>query len=73
MDEPDAQSLGPRDRRTDALGDLSVLPDETVCAILEYLTPRDVARFACVSRFFFFFFSFLYCFFNYHNCNFNSQ
>lgn len=51
MDEPHAQSLGPRDRRTDALGDLSVLPDETVCVILEYLTPRDVARFACVSRF----------------------
>ncbi|XP_030947080.1 F-box protein At1g78280 isoform X1 [Quercus lobata] len=49
MDEPHAQSLGPRDRRTDALGDLSVLPDETVCVILEYLTPRDVARFACVS------------------------
>lgn len=49
MDEPHAQSLGPRDRRADALGDLSVLPDETVCAILEYLTPRDVARFACVS------------------------
>ncbi|RDX72118.1 F-box protein [Mucuna pruriens] len=38
-----------RDRRTDALGDLRVLPDEILCAILERLTPRDAARVACVS------------------------
>jgi hypothetical protein len=38
-----------RDRRTDALGDLRVLPDETICSILERLTPRDAARVACVS------------------------
>ncbi|XP_054788759.1 lysine-specific demethylase JMJ21 isoform X2 [Prosopis cineraria] len=40
---------GPRDRRADALGDLRVLPDEIICSILEELTPRDVARLACVS------------------------
>lgn len=51
MDNSQAQALGPRDRRTDALGDLQVLPDETLCALLEYLTPRDLARLACVSRF----------------------
>ncbi len=51
--DPQAQALGFRDRRADALGDLRVLPDETVCAILEFLTPRDVARLSCVSRFFF--------------------
>lgn len=38
-----------RDRRTVALGDLRVLPDEILCAILERLTPRDAARVACVS------------------------
>ncbi|TKY74386.1 F-box protein [Spatholobus suberectus] len=38
-----------RDRRTDALGDLRVLPDEILCAILERLTPRYAARVACVS------------------------
>lgn len=40
----------PKDRRTDALGDLRVLPDETLCAILVLLCPRDVARLSCVSR-----------------------
>ncbi|XP_058087090.1 lysine-specific demethylase JMJ21 isoform X2 [Magnolia sinica] len=37
------------DRRHDALGDLRILPDELFCALLEYLTPRDVARLSCVS------------------------
>ncbi|CAL5385904.1 unnamed protein product [Camellia sinensis] len=39
----------PKDRRPDALGDLRVLPDEILCAMLVYLTPRDVARLSCVS------------------------
>ncbi|XP_047341071.1 F-box protein At1g78280 [Impatiens glandulifera] len=39
----------PTDRRFDALGDLRVLPDEILCAILTSLTPRDVARLSCVS------------------------
>lgn len=47
------------DRRPAALGDLRILPDEVLCAILTFLTPRDVARLSCVSRFF----QFLYCFF----------
>ncbi|KAE9603865.1 putative transcription factor & chromatin remodeling &Metalloenzymes JmjC family [Lupinus albus] len=38
-----------RDRRIDGLGNLRVLPDEILCAILELLTPRDAARVACVS------------------------
>ncbi|KAJ4826712.1 hypothetical protein Tsubulata_028933 [Turnera subulata] len=38
-----------KDRRGDALGDLQVLPDDLICALLENLTPRDVARLACVS------------------------
>ncbi|EHA8587360.1 putative F-box protein [Cocos nucifera] len=38
-----------RDRRPDALGDLRVLPDEILCAILELLSPPDLARLACVS------------------------
>ncbi|CAL1390313.1 unnamed protein product [Linum trigynum] len=38
-----------RDRRSDALGSLRVLPDEIISAILENLTTRDVARLACVS------------------------
>lgn len=42
---------GPGDLRADALGDLRVLPDEILCAILEQLTPRDVGRLACVSRY----------------------
>lgn len=41
-----------KDRRPEALGDLKVLPDELICYILENLTPRDVGRLACVSRFF---------------------
>ncbi|GMN45361.1 hypothetical protein TIFTF001_014549 [Ficus carica] len=45
----DAPAVEPRDRRPDALGDLRVLPDEVICSILEFLTPRDVARLSCVS------------------------
>lgn len=44
-------TFGQRDRRPDALGCLSVLPDETICVLLEYLAPRDIAHLACVSRF----------------------
>lgn len=39
------------DRRSDALGDLRVLPDEILCSILTVLEPRDVGRLSCVSRF----------------------
>lgn len=39
-----------KDRRVDALGNLNSLPDELICTILDYLTPRDIARLACVSR-----------------------
>ncbi|KAJ7965736.1 F-box protein family [Quillaja saponaria] len=49
MENSQGQIEAPRDRRHDALGDLRVLPDEIVCFILELLTPRDVARVACVS------------------------
>ncbi|KHN47126.1 F-box protein At1g78280-like [Glycine soja] len=42
------ESQSQRDRRTDAVGDLRVLPDEILCSILEGLTPRDAARVACV-------------------------
>ncbi|KAI3412796.1 uncharacterized protein J3R85_016925 [Psidium guajava] len=49
METPQAQPLGFRDRRPDALGDLRVLPDEIICSILENLSPRDVARLSCVS------------------------
>lgn len=38
-----------RDRRPEALGNLRVLPDEILCAILASLSPRDVARLSCVS------------------------
>ncbi|KAK3025936.1 hypothetical protein RJ639_040852 [Escallonia herrerae] len=31
-----------RDRRPDGLGDLRVIPDEILCAILVALTPRDI-------------------------------
>ncbi|CAK9163566.1 unnamed protein product [Ilex paraguariensis] len=41
--------LVPKDRRTDALGDLRLLPDQILCSILVSLTPRDVARLSCVS------------------------
>ncbi|KAJ3700110.1 hypothetical protein LUZ61_003815 [Rhynchospora tenuis] len=37
------------DRRVDALGDLRILPDETICAILELLSPTDLGRLSCVS------------------------
>ncbi|KAI4307418.1 hypothetical protein L6164_030610 [Bauhinia variegata] len=43
------ETEAPRDRRADALGDLRVLPDEILCGIFELLSPRDVARLACVS------------------------
>uniref|UniRef100_A0A2P2JLR5 F-box protein At1g78280 n=1 Tax=Rhizophora mucronata TaxID=61149 RepID=A0A2P2JLR5_RHIMU len=49
MENPQAQASAMRDRRPDALGSLKVLPDELICTILEYLSPRDVARLACVS------------------------
>ncbi|KAK6116151.1 hypothetical protein DH2020_008420 [Rehmannia glutinosa] len=38
-----------KDRRTDALGALRVLPDEILYAILTRLTPSDVGRLSCVS------------------------
>ncbi|XAR62141.1 hypothetical protein NMG60_11016777 [Bertholletia excelsa] len=47
--EYSAAQCVPKDRRPDALGDLRVLPDEIICAILVNLTPRDVARLSCVS------------------------
>ncbi|CAL9064525.1 unnamed protein product [Musa banksii] len=37
------------DRRPDALGTLRVLPDETLCAILDLLSPTDLALLSCVS------------------------
>lgn len=37
------------DRRSGALGNLRVLPDEVVCDIITLLSPPDVARLACVS------------------------
>lgn len=45
------QALPVKDRRPDALGDLKIIPDEIICSMLEHLTPRDVGRLACVSRF----------------------
>nr|XP_027092184.1 F-box protein At1g78280-like [Coffea arabica] len=39
----------PEDRRFQALGDLRFLPDETLCAILTYLSPHDIGRLSCVS------------------------
>lgn len=52
MENSGAQAVvsGFRDRRPAALGDLRILPDEVINTILENLTPRDVARLACVSR-----------------------
>ncbi|MQL99139.1 hypothetical protein Taro_031856 [Colocasia esculenta] len=38
-----------RDRRPEALGDLRLLPDELLCAIIDRLAPGDVGRLACVS------------------------
>ncbi|GMJ02494.1 hypothetical protein like AT1G78280 [Hibiscus trionum] len=43
------QNLQFKDRRADALGNFSRLPDELICALLDYLTPPDIARLACVS------------------------
>lgn len=47
--EIDERCIAPKDRRIDALGDLRVLPDDTLCSILVLLSPRDVARLSCVS------------------------
>ncbi|KAI8550342.1 hypothetical protein RHMOL_Rhmol06G0098000 [Rhododendron molle] len=47
--ENSVSQFPPKDRRPDALGDLTVIPDEIICAILVSLTPRDVARLSCVS------------------------
>nr|GFC96410.1 F-box protein At1g78280 [Tanacetum cinerariifolium] len=38
-----------QDRRPDGLGNFNVLDDETVCFILGFLSPRDVATLACAS------------------------
>ncbi|XP_020593236.1 F-box protein At1g78280 [Phalaenopsis equestris] len=43
------QTRQPRDRRPDALGHLSVLPDELICVILEHLSSSDLVRLSCVS------------------------
>lgn len=37
-------------RREAALGALSVLPDEVLCAVVDILSPADIGRLACVSR-----------------------
>lgn len=50
MDSSEFQFGLVKDRRPDGLGELRVLPDELVCAILGYLSPLDVGRLACVSR-----------------------
>ncbi|XP_002513952.2 F-box protein At1g78280 [Ricinus communis] len=49
MENCQLQAFDVKDRRPEALGNLRVLPDELICAILENLTPRDAARLACVS------------------------
>ncbi|CAN8233943.1 unnamed protein product [Cochlearia groenlandica] len=49
MDSTKTTTFGQRDRRAEALGNLSILPDETICVLLENLTPRDIAHVACVS------------------------
>ncbi|XVF39550.1 hypothetical protein PTKIN_Ptkin01aG0043200 [Pterospermum kingtungense] len=38
-----------KDPRADTLGNFKSLPDELICTIFDFLTPRDVARLACVS------------------------
>ncbi|XP_049349579.1 F-box protein At1g78280 [Solanum verrucosum] len=47
--ESSPMEIDQTDRRPAALGDLRILPDEILCSILTYLTPRDVARLSCVS------------------------
>ncbi|GAB2290674.1 hypothetical protein Dimus_024949 [Dionaea muscipula] len=47
--EDNGAQLFVKDRRPEALGDMRVLPDEVICSILGFLSPRDVARLACVS------------------------
>ncbi|XP_062026333.1 lysine-specific demethylase JMJ21-like [Rosa rugosa] len=49
MEISESPPFRPRDRRPDALGSFLVLPDELICAVLELLSPRDVARLSCVS------------------------
>ncbi|XP_057974918.1 lysine-specific demethylase JMJ21 isoform X2 [Malania oleifera] len=49
MEVSQAQTIGLRDRRPEALGDLRDLPDELICFILGHLSSRDVARLSCVS------------------------
>ncbi|XP_010535386.1 PREDICTED: F-box protein At1g78280 isoform X2 [Tarenaya hassleriana] len=49
QDACETTTSGHRDRRSETLGGLHVLPDETICFILEYLSPRDIARLACAS------------------------
>lgn len=49
MEISQVEVLEIKDRRAEGLGNLQVLPDELICSILDNLTPRDVARFACVS------------------------
>lgn len=51
MEISQVEVLEIKDRRAEGLGNLQVLPDELICSILDNLTPRDVVRFACVSRF----------------------
>lgn len=45
----ETHTRGLKDRRADALGDLRLLPDEIILAILASLGVRDVSRLACVS------------------------
>ncbi|KAL4280497.1 hypothetical protein GQ457_03G033490 [Hibiscus cannabinus] len=56
MEMPRQSHASPiKDRRADSLGDFKYLPDEVICAILDYLTPPDLARLACVSSFMYIF------------------
>jgi hypothetical protein len=45
-----AMEAAGNDRREAALGALSVLPDEVLCAVVDILSPADIGRLACVSR-----------------------
>ncbi|WCJ43496.1 Bifunctional arginine demethylase and lysyl-hydroxylase JMJD6 [Euphorbia peplus] len=49
MENSQLTAFDVKDRRPDALGNLKVLPDDLICSLLEYLTPRDAARLSCVS------------------------
>jgi hypothetical protein len=37
-------------RREAALGALTLLPDEVLCAVVDLLPPADIDRLACASR-----------------------